>query len=87
MTIHHIFIEKDLKEVCPYCGETLEGKEWETEHHGRLHYKKIKCSCGKENHLLIRDFMGSGHDEWGTKKKGKEAKETIEHKIEKEHKK
>ena len=42
-----------------------------------MHYKKFKCSCGKENVVKV-DFLGSGHDEWDGKPSWKSAREIKE---------
>lgn len=63
---HHVKSDQ-LKEICPYCGKSLnKANDWRSEFHIDMHYKKLVCSCGKENIVKV-DFLGSGHDDWSGK--------------------
>ncbi|MBW3003589.1 hypothetical protein KY328_03310 [Candidatus Woesearchaeota archaeon] len=82
----HLVKSEQIKDVCPYCGKDLEDVSgWRSEFHLEMHYKKIKCSCGKEN-LVKVDFHGSGHDDWDGKPTW-ENPEDIAGLIEEEHSK
>ena len=43
---------------CDYCGKPI---NLESEHECELHYKTIKCKCGKKVVMKV-NFHGSGHD-------------------------
>jgi hypothetical protein len=62
MTMHHIVKEAEGKLNCMYCGADLTKKQWTSNFHGHMHYKIMKCSCGKNS--KVRVTYGSGHDSW-----------------------
>ncbi|MEA3429857.1 MAG: hypothetical protein U9R08_01145 [Nanoarchaeota archaeon] len=84
----HMVKSEQVKDQCPYCGTDLDKVTgWESEFHIGMHYKKITCSCGKENILKV-DFIGSGHDTWDGKPnwKGKiKGKDDIDELVDQEH--
>jgi hypothetical protein len=61
----HLLKEKDLKDICLYCGkEHPDSMEWKSEWCSHIHYKSGKClNCGKNLRLQVH-FEGSGHDLW-----------------------
>lgn len=84
---HHLLSEGELKTFCIYCKAEVPIKEWKSDWHLEMHYKTVKCSCGKDLHVKA-GFEGSGHDEWNghkfTSKITKKAdgkKQNIEDKI------
>ena len=54
---------KNNKIHCDYCLKPIKLK---SEHESELHYKSIKCQCGKKIVMKV-DFHGSGHDEFISK--------------------
>jgi len=92
----HILSEHSQKHSCVYCGESLQGKEWISEFHFSIHYKTIKCDCGKKVRITM-DFPGSGHDSWDSthawitktdlRQKEKKDNKSIEHTVKEQTKK
>ena len=63
MTVHHIIREKDQKNVCTYCGNSLISMDWDSAFEGDSLYKVLHCTCGRKV-VVKMPFMGSGHDSW-----------------------
>ena len=67
----HTWHIKENKIVCSYCDRPIDLK---SEHEAELHYKTIKCKCGKTVIMKV-NFHGSGHDNF--------IKSKLEEKMEK----
>ena len=58
LSLHHIIREEHIKDLCPYCKMET-NSEWKSHFEGKIHYKTIKCKCGKTNHINVDD----GHED------------------------
>lgn len=67
MTKDHIITSEHQRNVCPYCRRDVP-EDWESEHLGNTHYKKVECECGKVLRLTV-NFMGTGDDSFNKKEK------------------
>jgi len=61
----HLAKEEHLKEVCLYCGRSMENKHWLSMHHREILYKILHCECGRKA-MVRMPFFGSGHDSWNS---------------------
>ncbi len=84
---HHLVSEGELKTFCIYCKTEVPMKGWKSDWHSEMHYKTVKCSCGRDLHVRV-NFEGSGHDSWNGSnwksvivKKSSGKKQNIEDKI------
>lgn len=76
---------KDIKDQCPYCGREIKN-DWKSQFEIEMHYKRIKCACGKENVVKV-DFLGSGHDDWTSLEHAEEDEDSeLDELVESEHK-
>jgi len=69
--------EENFISQCPYClreAKPTHANKWRSEFNREIHYKALRCSCGKDLRIKV-SFQGSGHDNWNKKKK------TIEDKV------
>jgi len=81
----HLFKTENTKDQCPYCGKEFDKKaEWDSEFHLEMHYKSIKCECGKDNFIKV-EFHGSGHDTWDGKPSWKRKDKSFDSIVQKEH--
>lgn len=44
----HVINEAHLKFKCPYCKKPVPEHKFETQFDADLHYKKLRCGCGKD---------------------------------------
>jgi len=75
---HHLMKEEDTERFCPYCSRSLRNVKFTSAFFGEKHYKHVNCGCGRHLSIKIKDFVGSGHDDWD---KRRIQKITIEDKI------
>jgi len=59
----HMIREMHYIDVCPRCRQSMKHKRFESEFHGKLHYKAARCDCGEKVWVKV-NFDGSGHDNW-----------------------
>jgi hypothetical protein len=74
-------VRNDLIRHC-YCGKEFDDKDWDTEFASHMHYKTLKCSCGRKN-LIKVNCDGSHHDQWAEKR----TKGGFDQIVQDEHKK
>lgn len=75
---HHLMKEEDMERFCLYCGAGLKNARFASAFLGESHYKHADCKCGRHLSIKVRDFIGSGHDDWD---KRRVRRITIEEKI------
>ncbi len=65
---HHLVKPEDTERQCIYCGRSLKDAEFTSAFFGEMHYKHVDCRCGRHLSVKIKDFIGSGHDNWNKRR-------------------